>query len=190
MNAKEVIGMKIIDKSAYDLGKIAEMKFNLDTFKLDTLYGSVGNPISKKYYNIPCDSILTIGDYLQVSETKESLADKTTDKILDDEKNIKINELIGKKVLDINGNECGKISSVDIDFEKLEINELEVEGSSSFGKSKLAKVITNDDINGIGDYVILNKKITLEEKKSDKKDKKDTEETEEPKKTEVEIVDE
>ena len=39
---------KLWTKNVKDLAKIAEMTFNTETFKISKIYGSIGNPLSKK----------------------------------------------------------------------------------------------------------------------------------------------
>ncbi len=168
MNAKDLLGKKIIDKKARDLAKLAEIDLNMKTFTISKVYGSIGNPISKKYYEITSDNILAVGDYVQVSNTIEDLEDKLLDKIPEsEEKNVKVNNLIGKTVLDSEGNVAGKVSNVDIDLEKFEILGFKIaQQSSSFVKSKKENEISINDITSIGDYIIINK-VFSEEKEED-----------------------
>ena len=170
MNAKDLLGKKIIDKKARDLAKLAEIDLNMKYFSIAKVYGSIGNPISKKYYEITADSILAVGDYVQVSETIEELEDKLLDKLPEsEEKNVKINNLIGKTVLDSEGNIAGKVSNIDLDLEQFKINGFSIaEQSSSFVKSKKENLINKDDITSIGDYIIINKVISKEEEKEEK----------------------
>ena len=175
MNAKDLLGKKIIDKKARDLAKLAEIDLNMKSFSIAKVYGSVGNPISKKYYEITADNILAVGDYLQVSETIEDLEGKLLDKLPEsEEKTVKINNLIGKIVLDSEGNVVGKVSNIDLDLEKFEINGFAItEQSSSFVKSKKENLISKADISSIGDYIIINKVFT-EEKEEEKEESEDS----------------
>lgn len=174
MNAKDLLGKKIIDKKARDLAKLAEIDLNMKTFSIAKVYGSVGNPINKKYYEITADSILAVGDYVQVSETAEELEEKLLDKLPEsEEKTVKINNLIGKIVLDSEGNIAGKVSNIDLDLEKFVINGFAIsEQSSSFVKSKKENVINKEDITSIGDYIIINKVIS--EEKGESEDSEDS----------------
>lgn len=169
MNAKDLLGKKIIDKKARDLAKLAEIDLNMKTFSIAKVYGSVGNPINKKYYEITADSILAVGDYVQVSETAEELEEKLLDKLPEsEEKTVKINNLIGKIVLDSEGNTAGKVSNIDLDLENFVINGFTISGqSSSFVKSKKENVINKEDITSIGDYIIINKVISEEKEESE-----------------------
>ncbi|RAP51278.1 MAG: hypothetical protein BZ138_05590 [Methanosphaera sp. rholeuAM270] len=173
MNAKSLLGKKIIDKKARDLAKLAEINVNTKTFTVSNIYGSVGNPLSKKYYNLPVESILAVGDYIQVSEVLEELGDKKLDKIPDaDEGIIKINDLIGKTILDSDGNVAGKVSNVEINTETFIIEEILISGSSSaFGKPKDQISLTKEDITSIGDYIIINKVLTPKEDEEEKEEK-------------------
>ena len=172
MNAKDLVGKKIIDKEARDLAKIAEIIFNKKTFKIIKIYGSIGNPLSKKYYEIPVNTILAVGDYIQISNTREELSDKLFDDIPEKEEGTaKVSTLIGKTMLDTEGNNVGKVSDVDIDFEKFEINYLELTCStSSFGKT-ITKKIGQADVSSIGDYIIINKD-SVETEEDEKEDEK------------------
>jgi sporulation protein YlmC with PRC-barrel domain len=172
MNTKDLLGKKIIDKEAKDLAKLAEIDVNVKTFKISKIYGSIGNPLSKKYYDIPADIILAVGDYIQVSETKEELESKLLEKIpASEEKNVKINNLIGKTVLDFEGNVAGKVSNVDLDLEKYEITNINIAGpSSSFVKPKKDNIINKEDITSIGDYILINKVLTEAEEEEEEKE--------------------
>ena len=178
MNAKDLVGKKIIDKQARDLAKIAEITFNIKTFKIINLYGSTGNPLSKKYYEIPVNAILAVGDYIQIADTLEELSDKVLDKIPEkEEQTAKVSNLMGKTMLDTEGNVVGKVSNVDIDFEKFEINCLELTCStSSFGKT-ITKKIGQTDVSSIGDYIIINKD-SVESEEEDENEKEDEEKKE------------
>lgn len=97
MNTKDVFGMKIIDKNAKEVAKIAEFEFNVKTYKVNKIYGSFGNPINKKYYEIDPNTIISIGDYLLIDTTVEELSENTLDKIPKAEQNdLKVNEAMGK----------------------------------------------------------------------------------------------
>ena len=176
MNAKDLLGKKIIDKNARDLAKLAEINFNVKTFKISKIYGSVGNPISKKYYDIGADAILAVGDYIQVSDVLEDLEEKLLEKIPEAEENtIKTNNLIGKTVLNSEGNVAGKVSNIDVDLQKFEISSLTISGSSStFGQSKDIATINQDDITSIGDYIIINKIFSAEEKEEKEEESDDS----------------
>lgn len=180
MNTRDVFGMKIIDKNAKEVAKIAEFEFNVKTYKVNKIYGSFGNPINKKYYEINPNTIISIGDYLLIDTTVEELSKNTLDKIPKAEQNdLKVNEAMGKTVLDAEGNTAGKVSNIDIDFDNFEITNITIsKQTSSFGK-KDVNVIHKDEIKGMGDYVIVNKVFKGESKDSaEKEDKKEDESNE------------
>lgn len=188
MKTNEIVGKKIIDKNVKEVGKIAEMTFDTKTFKLTGIYGSTGNPISKKYHDIKPADIMAIGDYLQVSTTKEDLMENSLDKIPKSaENNAKSSEIIGKKVLDCNGYESGKVSSINIDIEKQEITSLILTKSSSFTKSNEAE-IEQDEITGFGDYILINKTLDFDiEKNDDEEEEAETAEEDEEEKVNINI---
>lgn len=171
MNAKDLLGKKIIDKKARDLAKLAEINVNTKTFEVSKIYGSVGNPISKKYYDIHVGSILAVGDYIQVAEVIEELEDTLLDKIPEAEENVvKVNELIGKTVLDSEGNVAGKVSNVKLDIDNYKIEDILFSNSSTtFGKLKNEQSVNKSDITSIGDYIIINK-VFKEENIEEEKD--------------------
>lgn len=189
MKTSEIIGKKIIDKNVKEVGKIAEMTFDTKTFKLTGIYGSTGNPISKKYHDIKPENIMAIGDYLQISTDKEELMEKSLDKVPKSEDNhVKSSEIIGKKVLDCNGNDSGKISGINIDIEKQEITSLTVTKSSSFTKTNEAE-IEQDEITGFGDYILINKTLAFktEKKEEDAEESEEKEEKSEEEKVNIDI---
>lgn len=178
MNAKDLLGKKIIDKNAMDLAKLADITFDVKTFKISQLYGSLGNPISKKYYGIGADKVLAIGDYIQVDDSVEEIEDKLIEKIPEiDENSIKANGLLGKTVLNANGNVLGKVSNVDVDLKSFKIDYITVSGnSSSFGQSKESTNINQSDIGSVGDYILINKVIDTKEKSKETKTEEESEE--------------
>ena len=167
MNSKEIIGMKIIDKNAKDVAKIAEISFDTKTYGITKIIASTGNPISKKFYEIDPKNILALGDYLLIDTTVEELSQNKLDKIPESTgTNIKINESVGK-----NGNVAGKIANIDINFDNLEVENVTLAKSSSFGKPKDIYTLSKEDIERFGDYVITNKKIPNSEKVDEESEK-------------------
>ena len=184
MKTNEILGRKIIDKNVKEVGKIAEITANSKTFKISEIYGSYGSPISKKYFKIETSDVMALGDYLQVNLTKEEIEERATDKISPlPENTIKINGLINKKTLDSNGNECGKISNIDVDFDEMAIKDIIVSKSSTFGKTDGIN-INESDIMGLGDYLIINKVI---KKESTEEEKDEADEAEDEEKVNVNI---
>ncbi|OED30548.1 PRC-barrel domain-containing protein [Methanosphaera sp. WGK6] len=164
MNAKDIFGMKIISKDAKDVAKVAEISFNVKTYEVTKIIGSLGNPINKKYYNLTSEDLEIVGDYILLNKTKDDISGNIFEKIPEDEEdNLKINNAIGKTVLDSQGNETGKLLNIDIDFEKLKVTNLTIGKPSSFGKPKNTTILNKDDIIGIGDYILINKIIKTED---------------------------
>lgn len=157
MYAKDLLGKKIIDKNARDLAKLSEIDINIKTFKIAKIYGSIGNPLSKKYYDIPSNAILAVGDYIQVAQTKEDLESELLEKLPESEdETLKINTIIGKSIINSEGNVAGKVVNVDIDLATYEILGLNLAGpSSGFSMDKKECVISKDEIVGIGDYILV-----------------------------------
>lgn len=170
MNAKDIIGMKIIDKNGKEVAKLADIRFNVKTYKVTDIYGSTGNPISKKYYEIDPKSIMAMGEYLLISETLDQLQQNTLTKIPADEETSTINQGLEKTVIDKDGNIAGKVTNIQIEKDPLTVTDIIVE-KQSFGKSKSKYIINKDDIVTNGDYIILNKTLKQEEVPTD--DKKD-----------------
>lgn len=179
MNARDLLGMKIINKEAKDVAKVAEINIDVKTYKITKIYGSIGNPISKKYYEIDPDEVIALGDYLLIETKLNDLEGNTLDKIPKATgNNVKVNDIIGKTVLDAEGNVAGKVSNVDSDFENFEVNNITITKSSSFGMSKDNNIILKDDISSIGDYVIVNKIFKKTEEPDDKEKEEKNDDTE------------
>ncbi len=68
---------------------------------------------------------------------------------------MKITELIGKKVLDNDDNDVGKLQDIDIDLEEVVINDITI-NSNEVSIRKNAFKITPDMISKVGDYILLN----------------------------------
>ncbi|WP_302853112.1 PRC-barrel domain-containing protein [Methanosphaera stadtmanae] len=172
MNSKELSGMELIDKNAKDVAKIAEISFDTKTYGITKIIASTGNPISKKFYEIDPKNILALGDYLLIDTTVEELSQNKLDKIPESTgTNIKINESVGKTVIDADGNVAGKIANIDINFDNLEVENVTLAKSSSFGKPKDIYTLSKEDIERFGDYVITNKKIPNSEKVDEESEK-------------------
>lgn len=90
---------------------------------------------------------------------------------------MKTSELIGKKVLDDNANEIGKIQDIDIELKENNISKVFI-SSNELSLRKDTLTITPDMISEVGDYLLLNV--------SKSEISKDTESKEVP---DVEVVD-
>lgn len=67
---------------------------------------------------------------------------------------MKVTEFLGKKVIDKNAMEIGKISDMEIDLSKGSINTVTISKSDIALKQKTF-IVSVEDIGSVGDYVIL-----------------------------------
>ena len=80
---------------------------------------------------------------------------------------MKTSKIIGKKVLDCNANDVGKVQDVDIDIKSNNINEIII-NSGELSLRKVNIEVTPDMIAQVGDYLLLNvskSEITAEQSK-------------------------
>lgn len=89
---------------------------------------------------------------------------------------MKVTKILGKKVLDNNGYEVGKISDIDLDIIDNKIERIFL-SSNELSLKRESYKISQDTIFKIGDYVLLN--IS----------KKDIEEENSPKNPDAEVID-
>lgn len=84
---------------------------------------------------------------------------------------MKTSKIIGKKVLDCNANDVGKIQDIDIDIKSNTINEIII-NSGELSLRKVNCTVTPDMIAQVGDYLLLNvtKSDISPEKPKDKPD--------------------
>ncbi len=68
---------------------------------------------------------------------------------------MKCTEIIGKKVLDVNAYEIGKINDIELDFENSKITGVYLSSNELTLKKHLYE-IRPEDIKVVGDYVLLN----------------------------------
>ena len=68
---------------------------------------------------------------------------------------MKISELIGKKVLDDNANEIGKIQDIDINLKENTISEITI-NHNELSLRKVNFKITPEMVSEVGDYLLLN----------------------------------
>lgn len=68
---------------------------------------------------------------------------------------MKITEILGKKVLDSNANDVGKIQDIDLDIKENNINKIFI-NTNELSLRKVNFEIVPKDISQIGDYVLLN----------------------------------
>lgn len=78
---------------------------------------------------------------------------------------MKTSKIIGKKVLDCNANDVGKVQDLDIDIKSNNINKIVI-NSGELSLRKVNYEVTPDLIAQVGDYLLLN--IDKSELSSDK----------------------
>ena len=161
MKASEFIGMKVLDKEAHEIGKVAELSIELEKCMVDKIFISVGGALNKKYFAVGEDDIYVIGDYVQLKLDKEGVEQKIRlDKLKDfTPKGNHFTDILGKAVLTQEGLELGKISDMVIDSKGCLIHNIIMATGNTFTKKHL--MISDNDIISIGDYVIL--KLTKED---------------------------
>jgi sporulation protein YlmC with PRC-barrel domain len=97
---------------------------------------------------------------------------------------MKVSEFLGKKVIDKNAMEIGKISDVDLMPKEGVITSITVSTGDMWLRNKNFE-IKSDDINQVGDYVILNMEVgEIEEIVEEEKEEKQ----ETPKKTRLTLT--
>lgn len=155
MKASEFIGMKVLDKEANEVGKVAEIAIIFKKCLVDKIFISIGSALSKKYLVIVDDDIAEVGDYLQLKIDKAGIDEQVkVDKIEDFiGKGTKFKDFMGKTVLTINGMEVGKITDMMIDPKGCLIHNIVVTTGGTLNKKHL--MISDDDITAMGDYLIL-----------------------------------
>ncbi|MFZ0441095.1 MAG: PRC-barrel domain-containing protein [Methanobacterium sp.] len=155
MKASEFIGMKVLDKEANEVGKVDEISVVLKKCLVDKIFIKIGSALNKKYLVIVDEDIAEVGDYLQLKIDKDGIFEKVkVDKIeefLGDGTRSK--DFLGTKVLTINGMEVGKITDMVIDPKGCLIHNIIVTTGGTLNKKDL--LISDEDINAMGDYVIL-----------------------------------
>lgn len=161
MKASEFIGMKVITKEARDLGKVAELSIKLKNglvdmiFMVDTIFISTGSALSKKYIAVAEDDVLVVGDYVQLNVDSEEIDKRVKlDKIEDlSPKGSHFKDFVGKVVLTKDGIEVGKISDMVLDPNGFLVPNVIVATGKTFNKKRL--IISEDDIDRVGDYILL-----------------------------------
>jgi sporulation protein YlmC with PRC-barrel domain len=155
MKASEFIGMKVLDKEANEVGKVAEIAVVFKKCLVDKIFISIGSALSKKYLVIVDEDIAEVGDYLQLNLGKTGINDQVkVDKIEDFiGKGVRFKDFIGKTVLTKTGMEVGKITDMVIDPKGCLIHNIIVTTGGTLNKKHL--MISDDDIDAMGDYLIL-----------------------------------
>jgi sporulation protein YlmC with PRC-barrel domain len=155
MKASEFIGMKVLDKETNEVGKVAEMALKLKKCLVDSIFVSTGGTLNKKYFVIVEEDIAEIGDYVQLHLSKAGVDGKVhLDKVEDwAPQGSLFKDIVGKVVLAQKGMEVGKIADMYIDPKGCLIHNVVISTGGTFNKKYL--MISDEDINDIGDYVIL-----------------------------------
>lgn len=155
MKASEFIGMKVLDKEANEVGKVAEITILFKECLLDKIFISIGSALNKKFLVVVDDDIAEVGDYLQLKLNKQEIEEQVTvdkiDKFLG--KGTRYNEFMGKTVLTKSGMDVGKISDLMIDPKGCLIHNVMVATGGTFNKKHL--MISDEDIEAMGDYLII-----------------------------------
>lgn len=161
MKASEFIGMKVLNKGAVEVGKIADLAMNLKECLVDKIVIVEGGALKKKYFSLTNNDLAEIGDYVQLkldiaALEKISKVDKIED-LMENEFHYK--ELVGKPVLSEDAMTVGKIEDMVIDPKGCLIHNVLVSTGGTFSKKHLT--ISDADIKHIGDYIVL--KISKDE---------------------------
>jgi PRC-barrel domain. len=168
MKATEFIGTTVLDKDAKNVGKISELAIKLKKCMVDKIFVSTGSALSKKYFIVVGKDIQKVGDYVQLNLDKAGITEKVhVDKVEDFvEKSSRFKEIVGKVVVTQEGLEAGKISDMIIEPKGCLIHNIVITTGGTFRKKDL--IISDEDIDTIGDYVILKlEKDDLEKKAAD-----------------------
>lgn len=161
MKASEFIGMRVLDKEAHEIGKVAELSIELKKCLVEYIFISTGGALNKRYFTIFVDDIAEIGDFIQLHLSQVGIKGKVhLNRIKDFEyKGSLFKDIVGKVVVAQKGMEVGIIADMYIDPEGCLIHNVVISTGGTFGKKYL--MISDVDIQDIGDYVIL--KLTKDE---------------------------
>jgi len=156
MKASEFIGMKVLDKGAHEVGDVAEIALRLKACLLDKVFISTGGALNKKYFSVNGEDISGVGDYVQLKLDREGIEQKVhLDRLKDFMPNdFHFKDLVDKPVLSKNGLEIGRVNDFIIDPQGCLIHNVIISTGNIFNKKNL--VISEGNINTIGDYMILN----------------------------------
>lgn len=80
---------------------------------------------------------------------------------------MKTTKIIGKKVIDSNANEIGKVNDIDLDLKSNTINNIFI-NSGELSLRKIVYEVTPSNISEVGDYILLN--ISKSDLSSDEED--------------------
>jgi sporulation protein YlmC with PRC-barrel domain len=165
MKASEFIGMKVLDKEANEVGKIADLVIKLKKCMVEKIIIATGGTLSKKFFAVVEGDLAEIGDYVQLKLDNEAINQIAKADKLDDLMPIgtQFKDIVGKTVLSMDAMEIGKIEDLEIDPKGCLIHNVMVATGGTFSKKHL--LISDEDIQNLGDYIILKlKNDEVEEK--------------------------
>lgn len=73
MRATELNGMKVQDKNSVEIGKLSDLRINLDEFKIENILVSTGGLFSKKYFTVTLEDLGEIDNYIHLKCSKEDI---------------------------------------------------------------------------------------------------------------------
>jgi sporulation protein YlmC with PRC-barrel domain len=156
MKASEFIGTTVIDKQVKEVGKVAELSVTLKKCLVDQVIIRSGSALKKTYFSVSSDEIAEIGDYMQLKLDENDIKAKETsdkiEKLVEDGSLMK--DFFGTKVLSADAMDVGSISDMIIDPKGCLIHNVLIATGSTFQKKEL--MISDENIEHIGDYVVLN----------------------------------
>lgn len=155
MKASEFIGMKVLDKQVNEVGKVSELSLKLKHCLVEKIYISTGGTLNKKYFAIVENDIAEIGDYVQLNLDQDAIEELVMVDKLEDimQEGFHFKDVVGKGVISHDAMEIGKISDMLIDPKGCLINKVIITTGSAFNKKTL--MISDEDIEAMGDYIIL-----------------------------------
>ncbi|MGZ7135866.1 MAG: PRC-barrel domain-containing protein [Methanobacterium sp.] len=168
MKASEFIEMKVLNKEANEVGKIADLAMNLKKCLVDKIIIVEGGTLSKKYFAVTENDLAEIGDYVQLKLDKDAMNDVSKVEKIEDlmENEFHFKDYVGKSVISSDAMNVGKIDDMIIDPKQCLIHQVQVSTGGTFSKKHL--IISDVDIEHTGDYVLLKiSKKDLEEKTAD-----------------------
>jgi len=156
MKASKFIGMTVLDNDAKEVGKIAELEIKLKHCLVNKIWVATGSALNKKYFSVGEEDLDKVGDYVQLKLNKEGIDLKPKVNKLGElvETGSLFKDIVGKTVLTYDAMEVGKISDMIINPQGCLIHNVLISTGPAFRKKHLQ--ISDEDIHGFGDYVILN----------------------------------
>ncbi len=156
LKASEFIGMRVLDSEANEVGKVAELALKLKKCLVENIFISTGGTLNKKYFSIFEEDIAEIGDFVQLNLSKVGVEGKVHLNKVEDfaSEGSLFKNIVGKIVLAQKGMEVGKIADMYIDPKGCLIHNVVISTGGTFGRKYL--IISDEDIQDIGDYIILN----------------------------------